>query len=470
MEKERTVGIKIFGWFLIVSSFLNLIRVYKFITLGLKLYYASSGLPENIGFISKSSVFSILIASVVFFFFLITGIGILKLKRWAYYAALLIPFMYFAGIIGTIQLLGLQSIMKPSLVPTLLISVIILLFLMRKNIVEQFNTYYITKRGKKLNPKEVILWLSIILVLWNVSHWFSVYVSYKHQLPIIKPRKMEYRIQDKSFILNNCERREVFDYNIYIPKEWKISNISMGDSSLGWNLMFINKEGSNLKSLVILDSKAIGELMLPLSKVLNFDSLYDFEKAIHYPNWSPIFRILKKIDNLNLKNIDDANTPAWKGFVKVIKVRDRNIYESSLYSLRSNKSCGVTVLFKDGAMTPEQAKSIIASLEFSAIKSKSETLFEKGKTDLANADFTSAAINFMNALYIDESNPEYACQLAQSLLDDNGIIGREARLNAAKKFLDYTLKLNPNYQKAKELSAMVDKEIQKIKPNKNKEE
>ncbi|MCX7661753.1 MAG: hypothetical protein N2Z79_03615 [Candidatus Omnitrophica bacterium] len=42
-------------------------------------------------------------------------------------------------------------------------------------------------------------------------------------------------------------------------------------------------------------------------------------------------------------------------------------YSISLYSLKRNKTCGVIVVYKDGAMNSAQAKSIIASLEFSTI-------------------------------------------------------------------------------------------------------
>lgn len=473
MEKEKTIGIKIFGWFLIFFSFLYLIAFSKIISSYYKLRSAMVGLPENINFIPKLTVYSIFTTSIGFLLFLITGIGILKLKRWAYYIALFIPFMYFMGIIKNIWLFGPQSIMRPSLISISLISIIILFFLMRKNIIEQFGADYITKRGKKLNPKKFILWSSIIVVLVNVipiSLWLLfVNVKYKDQLPIInlKPQKIEYQIQDKSFIVNNCEKRDVFDFSIYIPKDWKVGNISMGDSGLGWNLSFLNMENSNLKAFIMLDSKGFGRLLLPISKVLNFSSVYDFEKTINYPNRTPIYLILKTVGSPNnLEGIDEATASTWKGFVKVIKSKERNIYDASLYSLKRNKTCCVTVLFKDGATNSAQAKSIIASLEFGAIDRQSVSLFEKGKTDLSNADFASATINFMNALYSNERNPEYAYYLARSLFEESSASGRKSRLGSSKRFLEYALKLKPSYQEAKELLISVDNEIKKTEQNK----
>jgi hypothetical protein len=473
MEKEKTIGIKVFGWFLIILSFLYLFAFPKIISSYYKLCSAMVGLPDNINFIPKLTAYSIFTISIGFFLFLITGIGILKLKRWAYYIALFIPFMYFMGILKNIWLFGPQSIMRPSLVSILLISIIILLYLMKKNIIEQFDADYITKRGKNFNPKKFIIWSSVVVVLVNaipIGLWLLfVNTRYKDQLPIInlKPHKVGYQIQDESFILNNCEKRDVFDFSLSIPKDWKVYNISMGDSGFGWNLSFLNMENSNLKAFIMIDNKGFGRLLLPISKVLNFNTVYDFEKTINYPNWTPIYLILKTIGSpKNLEGIDEAAAYTWKGFVKVIKSKEKNIYDASLYSLKRNKTCSVCVLFKDGAMNSAQAKSIIASLEFGAIERQSGPLFEKGKIDLSNADFTSAAINFMNALYIDEKNPEYAYYLARSLFEESSTSGRKSRLGSSKKFLEYALKLKPNYQDAGELLISVDNEIKKTEQNK----
>ncbi len=473
MEKGKTIGIKIFGWFFIFFSLLYLIVFPKIISSYHKLCSAVVGLPENINFVPELTAYSIFTTSAGLLLFLITGIGILKLKRWAYYIALFIPFMYFMGIIKNIWLFGFQSIMQPSLVSISLISIIILLFLLRKNIIEQFGADYITKRGKKLNPKKFIIWSSITVILVNVipiSLWLLfVNVKYKDQLPTInlKPQKIGYRIQDESFILNNCEKRDVFDFSIYIPKGWKVGNISMGDSGLGWNLSFLNMENSSLKAFIMLDSKGFGRLLLPISKVLNFKTVYDFEKTINYPNWTPIYLILKTLGSPNnLEGIDEATTSTWNGFVKVIKSKERHIYDASLYSFKRNQTCSVTVLFKDGEMNSAQAKSIIASLEFGTIETQSETLFEKGKTDLSNADFTSASINFMNALYINERNPEHAYYLARSLFEERSASGRKSRLGSSKKLLEYTLKLKPDHQEAKALLSTVSSEIQQIEHDK----
>jgi hypothetical protein len=292
--------------------------------------------------------------------------------------------------------------------------------------------------------------------------WFlAVQIKYAPIVNLkLKPQKVAYRIQDKAFILNNCEKRDIFNYNIYIPKDWKLSTIHRGDSEFGWSLFFVKKDGSELQSLIILNSEGLGKLLFPISKTLNFHTAYDFEKRINYPNWTPIYLILKTISNpKGLEAIDEANTPNWKGFIKVIKNKERNLYDASLYSLKNDKTSGITVLFKGKTITSEQAKSIIASLEFKNIDMESTSLFEKGKNDLANEDFVSATLNFMNALYIDKDNPEFAYYLAFSLFKEADTDVRKARLDCSKTFLEYCLMLSPNYQEAKKLLVLVNNEI-----------
>jgi hypothetical protein len=473
MEKEEKTGNKFFGWFLITFSLFYLIAFPKIIASYHTLSAAIAGSPENLNFLPKLTAYSIVTTLFGFLLFFVTGIGILKVKRGAYYAALCIPFIYFFGIIKNIWLLGPQSIMKAPVFSILLISVVILLFLIRKDIIEQFKADYITRRGKRLNPKKFILWVSLIGVLVNViaiAFWLLVvHVRLKDQLPVIdlKPKKVEYRVQDKSFILNDCEKREVFGYSVSIPQDLKIGMISMGSPGGEWNVGFLSMDNSDLKALIMLTSKGFGSLLLPINFALNFKTIYDFEKAIHYANWSPIYLVLKVIGApKNLESIDEASASTWRGFVKVLRSKDKHTYDGSLYSLKNGSTCGIAVVSKDGVLTSGQVKSIIASLEFQAVKGSSESFFEKGKADLSGADFTSAALNFTNALYSNERNPEYAYYLARSLFEDSSAAGRKSRLGCSKRFLEYALTLNPSHAKAKELLISVGDEIKKAGVNK----
>lgn len=468
MDKEKTTGTKLFGWFFIILSMLFLFSYPKIISSYHNLFSLSVAVPVGKTFLSTLFGYSILSTLFGFLIFLITGIGILKLKRWAYYITLFIPFLYLIGITKSICLLGIQSIIRPTTFILVIISGAILFYFLQRNTVEQFNADYITKRGKRLTPQKFIFWSSIIVIVATalpIVLWF-LYVNtrYKQYLPIVdlRPKKIEYLVKDNYFISNACERRDIFDFSISIPKDWKLASISKGDSGFGWNLSFISKDNSGLRAFIMLESSGSGKSLLPISKVLNFNAVYDFEKTINYPNWTPIYLILKILGTpKNLIGIDEATASSWKGFVKINESQDGNIYSGSLYSLKGNRTCGIAVLFKEGVITPEQAKSIIASLEFNNFDRRSEALFDKGKDELSKGDFPSAIINFMNALYINERNPDYAYYLARALYEDNESVGRKARLGSSKRFLEDTVKLSPDYKEAKELLPSVDKELQK---------
>ena len=273
MEKEKTVGIKIFGWFFIILLFLDLIVFPKIISSYDKLRFSLFGVLENINFLHKLYACSIAAALAGFLLFFITGIGILKVKRWGYYIALFIPFAYFMGVIQNIWLFGPQIIIRASTFSAILVSIIIIFFSTRKNVIEQFNADYITKKGKAVNPKRFVLSSLIIVLLANaipiISWILLVNTKFREQLPAInlKPRKIEYRIEDNAFVSNNCERRDAFDFSLFIPKDWKIGRVSREDG-FNWNLSFVNMENSDWKAIVILDSQALVKYCSQLASFL----------------------------------------------------------------------------------------------------------------------------------------------------------------------------------------------------------
>lgn len=307
----------------------------------------------------------------------------------------------------------------------------------------------------------------------NVIPALSIAVLVKNKLKEynnIKPQKVKYCVIDKGFIFNNCEKINVFDYSVYIPKDWKLCGISKGSR---WSLTFTNTVGRDLDRFIVLESR---NLMtgLPFStgeiRRLGSYTAYDFERRIYYPALSPIFMSLKTImTRREGESIDDVVADTWKGFVRKIKHLEKSIYEGSIYSIKGNKTCNIVVFFKDGAMIAEQAKSIIASIEFPEARKDSKALFEEGKIFLNNGNFLSASINFLNAFYINENSPEYVYYLALSLFRNNENSYIHNKLAFEKELLETALKLNPDYQEARELLVAVDREIEQTNPSAKKE-
>jgi len=110
------------------------------------------------------------IAMAIFVF--AAGIGLLKRKLWAYYAALLIPIIGVFGISWNVWFFGGQYYSVQELVETLLVYSGMILFLSPKNRDFQYNRVSI--KNIKLLPKTLILILIILVVIHvlSVPVWF----------------------------------------------------------------------------------------------------------------------------------------------------------------------------------------------------------------------------------------------------------------------------------------------------------
>lgn len=465
------MGIKILGWFFIAISFFLFITFCRTIYFPDHKLYTLSDSPGLL-ILPYLAVTTLIVTLLGFPFFLVAGIGILKIKRWAYYLALSAPFIYFMGMGGTVWVFGFQYLNRASTIPGILISAFVLVFLINRRVEEQFSANYVN-RDDKANPKKLILTWLIIAILMNAIPALSIAVLVKNKFKKynnIKPQKVKYCVIDKGFIFNNCEKINVFDYSVYIPKDWKLSGMSKGSR---WSLTFANTVGRNVDRFIVLESRS-HMTGLPFStgeiRRLGSYTAYDFERRIYYPALSPIFMSLKALlTRREGESIDDVAADTWRGFVRKIKYPEKSIYDGSIYSLKGDRTCNITVFFKDGAMNAEQAKSIIASLEFAEVYKDSKALFEKGKIDLSGGNFLSASINFLNAFFINENSPEYAYYLALSLFRDNNNFYMHNRLAFEKELLVAALKLNPDYQEARELLVAVDREIEQTDLSAKKE-
>lgn len=473
MEK-RTAGIKILGWFFILISLFLFITSLRGLYLFHKLYVLSKGLPKDANLVVYSEITNLIITLLGCPFFLATGIGILRIKKWAYYLSLSAPFIYFTGMARAVWLFGPQYYSRMSTICGMLIWICIWFFLLNKSVIERFSANSILRNGKRLNPKKNILVGLIVVMLANAvpvcSLLWLVRIRHRDYSSIfnIKPRKVKYSITGKEFILNNCKKINMFDYSLYIPKGWRIGMIN--DKGPGWSVGFISGGSSNLSAIIMLESKSKGQLLFPAGKIPGLNTAFDFERMIYRPAFGSLFITLKALElQHGLIGIDELDAATWRGFVKIFKSQEKYIYDGSIYSLRGNKTCGIVITITEGIMNSAQAKSIIASIEFLETDKNSKVLFEEGKAFLSNGDFISAGFNFLNAFYIEKNNPEYAYYFALSLFRDSSNAFGKNRFILSKEFLGRALKLNPGYQEAKELLTAVDKEIEQTNISAKKE-
>lgn len=468
-EKEKIAGITALGWVFIILSF---IFVFGAVNQASPFYKYSNDMlskPMEVrGLLPKL----IIPVSVGFLYLFLIGVGILRLKRWAYYSVFIVIFMYCMSIMKFIVVFGFQFLNKYLIFALLFGSIVAIIFLLKEDVIKQFNADFINKKNRRIYPQRVLRHLLCYLAIVSILLISVSFFAAKDSFLNIVPQKIRYQA-DKNYLLNNCQKRDVFDYSIYIPDDFVIVSVSKGDSDsmLGWILSLVERDSIETPSFIVLESESRYSSLF--SKMLGFKTVYDFEKAINSPSSSSpvILSIFRSVSIANLRDlvsIDDATGYAWKGFIRIYNLKDKErlFYDASLYSLQNDKTCKVIISFRDKLMLPKQAKSIIASVEFKDSGRDARSIFEEGKAALSRGDFISAGINFMNAFYLNEQKPEYAYYLSRVLFEDTNKEGKKSRLKSSREFLECAIKFNPEYQEANELLILVDNEIKQVEQNK----
>lgn len=114
-------------------------------------------------------------------------------------------------------------------------------------------------------------------------------------------------------------------------------------------------------------------------------------------------------------------------------------------------------------LTAGQARNILASLEFDTATKDPLEYFNQGRVKSDSGYYSGASIAFLNALYLDQKNADYAYHLARSLYENRYKTWRTSRLTSSRDFLDYALELDSTHQQAKELLSVVNEEYERLK-------
>jgi hypothetical protein len=457
---------KTIGSLFILLAFLWLVAFARILLASLRLLFLPTGLPSHMNFLPFLFIYNAISISAGCALLLMAGFGLLQTKPWAPYLALLVPIAGLSHIAGSMWLFGPRYYGMPLLILFSLAYIFVLAFCAK----EKYPAYFERTRTAglpRLLKRGIIALLAIVCfhaVLIPAGAAY-VYVRYRSG-GNLKPQKTEYRITDEKFIARKCAYRNIGDIRIAIPDDWEIGLVSKEGPGNGWSVSFIEKNRAGLDAFLIVKSKALGKSLGPVGEALGFHRLYDFEKTINAP-YRPVFCTILRTLILpsHLNAIDETVTPTWQGFIKMSASNRENIYDASLYRIRGKATAGITVMGKEKTLSDQQAKSIIASATFEPVSVTGEVFFTEGKAALARSDYTAATIAFINALSIDGKNAEYAYYLARSLAEDRGYAGRKPRLNSAKRFSDYALKLQPNHQQAKQLYRAVAAELKKTELN-----
>lgn len=451
----------IVGWFLIVISFFATITLNKAILSYQKIFLPAGAVP---GFANPALHLAIN-SAIIFLAFFLPGVGILRRKRWGYHSALCLAFLWCWGILKMGLFFGPRSVMRPDVFISAGVSVAMVSYLLRKDVIELFYPGYSAPGGSLLVKPRRVLWRLTFIVIAITAFLAALWLLLDSRLRQLRPdmdllpHKVGYTLGDKDF-LGSCEKREVFGYSVSVPAAWELGAVLRNDSGAGWAVVFVAPADGVFRGNVVVESPG-GGLTGPISAALNFRDPYEFERALNYSRHIPFYTAFKALTRPNgLRSIDDASTMAWKGFVQVRGEGTKEIYDGSLYGAGSEEACNVSVLVRDGTVTREQVRSIFASLIFSSERMDSARIFERAKRALAEGHFTAAGLDFSTALYLSRK-PEYAYYLARALFENVHAAGRRSRLRAAKDFLDYAVQLDSGYAAAKELLVAVNAEIGK---------
>jgi len=406
------------------------------------------------------------------FIFILTAIGVFKLKKWGRYLSLIIAIWLLSSLFLN-HWLSLVEHSTAYYLGSITPSIFILILFNRRGIKETFDRGF---RDLTTFHKTLITFFVIFVVLEFLSlPLFIGYMNIKHKdlIPLMRMEveNVEYKVTNKDFLKKNCEKQNIFGYSIYLPKEVQLlffhTNLDSKtfEKIQSWDL-FLVKRITKDSSLGISVDKTIGNSLASLAKALKFKSTYHFEKAIHNPSWSPFHLLLKRLLlPSNLKRTEEVALTNSKGLLEIayLKDSDKWHFSISVYDLQNNNPLRFEFRFNTKLMSIDNFKNILASIQFEGNKPGEKTFFEKGKRALSGKNYLNAQLSFMNALNLNGKNPEYSFYLARSLYEETKKYPGFPHLTSIIDFLNYTLNLDPKHTQARNLLNLAKKDLEKRK-------
>lgn len=456
MEDKKPLGIKIFG---LVCIFIS---IFWFLTLFKR--------PQHL---TATYILIYIGYSIYSFIWLAIGIGLIKLRLWARYAILALALFEVLSLISVAWIFGSQILNEFYYLFKILIAGIIFFYFNKQSIKKALGVG-LEKIGwtAKAFIGFLLLISTIALSTAPLSLWYQ-YSQYKDIIFLVnvKPEKIQYPHKDEAYLKTNGEKVTIFNYSLYLPKESKLYHIENWKNDSAWVLYFIkkgkDKSFNNLTFSISSNTDAGVFFRGAGKKILHFNTPYELEKTINYPTWSPLYLYYKieyfsgKKEPFLVKKKEEIATPNWRGFAYLKQINTSTLFRYDLYSNSDESSACIrgVLINRDNVITFDQMRDLISSIKFNQNKINDTVFFNQGKEALANADYDSAALNFFNAFYINEQNPEYAYYLGRSLFMDDLKEFRRSLLSDSKYFLEYALKLKANYPEAKELLNQVNSEL-----------
>ena len=214
--------------------------------------------------------------------------------------------------------------------------------------------------------------LALIMVGWPVSRQIVQLLSYRSMTSLtdIMPVRTTCNPRNDGFLAKDCVVTMAKNLLIPIPRGWELDEATKDLS------VFIERKGSETEAVIIVEPQS-PVVMTKISE--GFGSTYDYEQAVYYaegflPRGGQLAKMIKGATLFSLKEqrkvdqlaLEDVSAPLWHGIALsyLDTAKKYRVVEASLHNYANTSTAAVTVMFRDGAMTPGQANDILSAARF----------------------------------------------------------------------------------------------------------
>lgn len=447
---KKNLGVKIFGWFFIISGLAVISYVifqgWKYLSI-----LKDSTLVYYVYFVTMILIIISPIISVI------AGVGILKLRPWGRYLAIAfgIGSILFSQNEGFI--FGWRSYSFLKIVLSFCWSALILWYFFRAKTKEQFIAEGYRFRWKSWCGAAIItlLVLTAIPFLTVLGFKAFLYVQYKQPFLARPLKSVQLNAVSESDLGSGFKEREINGLSFIIPEEFIFLG---GGKDPDFYYLYGPRDNANFSGTILLDRESPTALMRHLDSYKRL-SAYQFEKMFYSDKFAIIPLFLSHLARVgNDSQVVMFNTATSKGIIKLSHRKGSWICGCSLYDVNDNNVCAPIFIMKDKYFSRDDIFKMVASIK--TVKKRSPQEYYKKGLEYFNKDnFKDADFEFANAYCLSPRNPEYSYMLAKTFYMLYKSSGNKRLLKKTEEVLkEGTLALRPDYKEAKELLNLVQQE------------
>lgn len=463
-EKNRSVDVTILGGLFVL---LGLLTLFTLVESSIRLYPLYNKIILTLGLLPYVKVIILSfcpLAIFMIFLYVISGIGLLKIRFWARYIAIALMITLPLGQLNTVLLLGNQKFSFTVFIITIITALLVLWIITRRKFKRQFENDDIRFRLKSKYGIIIILIILISLLIPIIVFSIKIHICLKYDEPffISTPQEIKIMPADNTLFSDKYKRIELFGVSFLVPNNFVIGT-------------FLKPRNNSIECIVILTGPHIENGSISLNskslfatrevyKSMGFANAYDFEKAVYTSNYSlfPIsFRLFLR-DLNNYSTIELIDHPLFRGFLTSFAIRDTDCLTYEIYFYSKNTQSSESMSFRSAKKSwkKENILNIISSVTFTENSKAEENRYYKEGVDLLTSNSSDAQFKFANAYYLSPENPEYGYMLAKSLFQQNGRIS----FHSAERIVEEVLTIKPDYKEANELLDAIKIEMSNILP------